>query len=225
MKISIVVPAHNEEGNIIPLRRKIKSAMKGVDYNLIFVDDGSKDWTLSEMEEAADDRTTVIGFPERRGKCFALFSGIKHSSGDIIATMDADLQNDPNDIIRMVEELDSGYDCICGWRARRMDDPVKRASSRIGNSINNIVLGVGLHDNTCPVKVFRRECVSNLTYFREFHRFIPVMVKYQGFTIREMKICHRRRSRGKSKYGIRNRLLGNVRTMWKVRFKPERLMS
>ncbi len=225
MKVSIITTAHNEEKNIIPLCEKIKKAMGRIDYEFIAVDDGSTDKTPDELRKVKDRRFKIISLGKHRGKCFALFAGLKKSTGEIIATLDSDLQDDPRDIPRMVEELEKGYDCICGWRYRRRDDFVKRLSSKIGNLLNNIFLGLKLHDNTCPVKVFRRECVSKIRYFENFHRFIPVMTKVQGFRIKEYKVRHYPRIYGVSKYRIRDIIIGNVKTMFMVKLKHRGLLT
>lgn len=225
MKISIVTTAHNEEGNIPILYEQIKTAMINTDYEVIMVDDGSSDKTSDELGKIKDIRFNVLHLKERKGKCFALYEGIKKSSGGIIATLDADLQNDPADILEMVRELENGYDCICGWRRERKDVAIKKISSRIGNALNNMALGVDLHDNNCPVKVFRRECVSRIKYFKNYHRFIPVLIKAQGYRMKEYEVRHRPRIHGNSKYGLHNRIFGNILPMFMVKFRRKRLLE
>lgn len=225
MKVSIITTAHNEEKNIFPLYKKIKKIINKTDYEIIIVDDGSIDNTYNELKKIKDRRFKIIHLKKQMGKCFALYEGLKKSEGEIIATLDADLQDDPRDILNMIKELESGYDCICGWRYKRKDNFVKKFSSKVGNFLNNIFLGLNLHDNTCPVKVFKKDCVSKIKYFDNFHRFIPIMVSVQGFRIKESKIRHYFRKYGVSKYGIHNRILGNFKTMFMVKFKHKKLLK
>ena len=225
MKISIITTVCNEEKNIIPLCRKVKGAMGKMDYEVIAVDDGSTDKTYEELRKIKDRGLRIIRLKEHRGKCFALYTGFKKSSGEIIATLDSDLQDDPKDITKMVKELENGWDCVCGWRYERKDSFVKKISSKIGNFVNNKFLGLKLHDNNCPMKVFRRECISKVKYFENFHRFIPAMIKIQGFRIKELKVNHYPRIYGVSKYGIRNRILGNIKTIFMVKFKNKELLT
>lgn len=225
MKISIITTAYNEEKNILPLCRKIKKVMGRTDYEVIAVDDGSSDSTYSELRRIKDRRFRVMRLRENQGKSLALYRGLEESRGEVIATIDSDLQDDPRDILRMVEKLGKGYDCICGWRHDRKYGLVKRVSSRIGNLVNNCLLGVNLHDNNCPVKVFRRECLARVRYFDGFHRFIPAMVKAQGFGVREYRVRHHPRIYGVSKYGIRGRIWGNLKTILMVRYKHKELLK
>jgi dolichol-phosphate mannosyltransferase len=225
MKVSVVIPAYNEEAGVIPLCEGIKKAMEGMEYEVMFVDDGSTDNTRSEFVKAGDRRFRLISLGKHMGKCFALYRGMMESSGGIIATLDSDLQNDPGDIPAMVKELEKGWDCVCGWRFDRKDSLSKRVSSRIGNFVNNRLLGLEFHDNNCPVKVFRRECVSEIRYFKNFHRFMPAMIRLQGFRIGEFRVRHYPRMHGSSKYGIRNRVFGNLMTMLMVKFRHKELLE
>jgi glycosyltransferase involved in cell wall biosynthesis len=221
--LSLIIPAHNEEGNILHLGRKIRHALKGTDHEVIFVDDGSTDGTLDEMEMVSRANTRIISLQSRKGKSAAIYEGIKNSAGDVIATMDADMQDDPSEIPRMLGELGKGYDMVCGWRQGRKDGPIKRVSSSIGNAANNAILKVGLHDNNCPLKVFRRECLSGMRYFDSMHRFIPALAMMRGYSVKEVVVSHHRRAKGKSKYGVRNRLLCNMKAMFMVKFRGREL--
>jgi len=224
MKVSVITTAYNEEENIIQVYERIKKAVLGKDCEIIAVDDGSTDKTYAELRKIRDKRLKIIRLKKNRGKSFALYEGLKRAKGTIIATIDADGQNDPRDIPRMVKILGTRYDCVFGWRYKRRDGLIKNISSKIGNSFNNKLLGVNLHDNTCPVKVFRRVCVSKIQYFENFHRFIPAMIKLQGFRINEYKVNHYPRIHGTSKYGIGNRLFGNLKTLFMVKFKHRELL-
>jgi dolichol-phosphate mannosyltransferase len=224
MRISVVSTACNEAGNVLPMWRQVKNAFRGLDYDVVIVDDGSSDGTFAELESIKDPRLRVIRLGRRMGKCYALYEGIRHSKAGIIATMDADLQDDPRDIPPMVRKLGRGVGCVCGWRRKRCDGAVKRLSSRIGNLLNNRLTGVGLHDNTCPVKVFRRECVQRIRYFRNYHRFLPILVKLQGYGLTEQVVRNRPRIRGRSKYGIRNRMFGNLLTILRIKINHKRFL-
>ncbi len=225
MKISIITTAYNEEKNIVPMYEKIKKAMGKEDYEIIAVDDGSNDKTLAELLRIKDNAFRVIRMKKRLGKSFALYEGIKNANGKAIATIDADQQDDPEDIPKMVKQLDKGYDCVCGWRHKRKDSLGKRITSKIGNFLNNKLLGVNLHDSNCPVKVFRKECISEIRYFENFHRFIPAMIKLQGFKIKECKVRHYPRVYGVSKYSVHGRLLETIKTFLLVKLKHRELLK
>jgi len=228
MKISIVLPAYNEEKNIKLIYGKIKKSfenLKKLDYEIIFVNDGSTDNTRKELMKIKDKRVRVIDSSNRRGKSFALFTGIENAKGNIIATLDADLQDNPGDILRLLDRLNEGYDLVCGWRHKRNDSFVKKVSSKVGNYINNSFLKIELHDNNCPIKVFKKECVENLIVFENLHRFIPVLAKMQGYNICEEKVEHFPRIHGKSKYGVHNRIFGNLKTLFIIKFMPTLVMK
>lgn len=225
MKLSIITTAYNEEKNIIPLYKKIKRAMCDIDYEIITVDDGSTDNTFNELRKIDDKKSKIILLKEHMGQSFALYRGIEKSRGDIIATIDSDLQSDPIDIIEMVKELGKGYDCICGWRHDRKDRFVKKITSKIGNFLNNKILGINLHDNNCTVKVFRKDCISGVRYFDNFHRFIPIMIKKQGFRIKEFKVRHYPRVYGISKYGTHDRIFGNLKTLLTIKLNYKWLLK
>ncbi len=224
-KISIVTTAFNEEKNIAPMHKKIKEAMKGINYEIIAVDDGSTDGTLKELKKINDPLLRIIKFEKRTGKDFALYKGIQKSNGTIIATIDADLQDEPRDIPLMIKLLGKNCDCVFGWRFERKDGFVKRNFSSVGNFLNNLLLEVNLHDNGCPVKVFKKKCVAKVKYFENFHRFIPLMIKTQRFKIKEFKVKHHPRIHGVSKYGVHNRIVGNIKTFLKVKFGYNELLE
>ncbi len=221
--VSVIVPAHNEQGNITPLSRKIESSLAGIDHETIFVDDGSTDGTLREMESASSEGTKVLTLGKRMGKSAAIYEGIMSSGGDIIATIDADLQNDPAEILSMLKEMENGFDMVCGWRHDRKDGKMKRFSSSVGNVLNRIILGIVLHDNNCPLKVFRRDCISSVRYFDNMHSFLPALAIMQGYRIKELRVSHYERIRGSSKYGVRNRIIGNAMATMTVKFRKRRL--
>ena len=218
MHLSIVAPAYNEEKNILPLFRDVTDAMGGMKHEFILVDDGSSDGTWKEIMNIDSPSLNAIRLGRHGGKCLALYRGMCAASGDVIATMDSDLQDDPRDIPAMVREVGRGYDLVCGRRLHRKDGRIKIISSRIGNVINNAVFGLGLNDCNCPLRVFRKECMSGVGYVRDMHRFIPAIMSARGFRIKEMDVGHRPRVHGKSNYGILDRIPGSLSTMLMIRF-------
>ena len=204
MKLSVVVPVMNEEENIEPLFKAIREALEGIDYELIMVDDGSTDGTVQKMKELADERTKIIVFARNFGQTTAMAAGIDAAQGDLIATLDGDLQNDPRDIPMMIEKLEKeGWDLVAGRRANRQDGVfLRKIPSKIANAIIRRTTGVYLHDYGCTIKVFRRDVAKNLGLYGELHRFIPVLAKMYGAKITEVDVRHHPRIHGQSKYGI-----------------------
>jgi len=226
MKISIVTTAYNEERNILPLLKEIEGAFKNIDYELLFVNDGSTDKTLAETDRAKNKRTKIINLAKRQGKSFALYTGLKNTSNEIIATIDADLQNNPKDVLKLLKILRSqGCDFCCGWRHKRNDVFLKRISSKIGHYFTNIFLKTGLHDINCPLMVFKKDCLKKIIFFENFHRFFPALVKFQGYKICEAKIEDRPRLHGKSKYGIRNRVFGSLKTILMIKYNKKSFLE
>lgn len=207
MDISIVVPIYNEEENIPLLYAEIKEVMDSTDYQyeLICVDDGSSDRSVAVLEQLSseDDRLVVIELRRNFGQTAAMSAGFDHARGDIIVTMDGDLQNDPHDIPAMVEKLNSGYDVVTGWRHDRKDPFISRKlPSLLANKLISWITGVGLHDYGCTLKAFRREVTENIRLYGEMHRFIPAIASGMGISFTEVKVNHRARRFGTSKYGI-----------------------
>lgn len=206
MTISIVIPLYNEEENIRELHSRLKPVMDvvGDEYEIIFIDDGSTDGTLSLLQEIQQEDDTVIVLSLRRnfGQTAAFAAGFDYSRGDIILTMDGDLQNDPRDIPRLLE-LMKDNDLVSGWRKRRKDPFLsRRLPSLIANSLISKVTGVNLHDYGCSLKAYRRDVIKNLKLYGEMHRFIPAVASWYGVRIAEVETTHHPRLRGKSKYGI-----------------------
>lgn len=224
MKISIITTAYNEERNVLLFYESLKKALKGIDYELVFVNDGSTDRTLAEIKKIKDERVRIIK-QEHRGKAFALYNGLQNAKNEIIATIDCDLQDDPSDIIKLLKKLNKDCDFVCGWRHERKDGIVKKVSSKIGNLFLKTFFSVHLHDNNCPLKVFRKECVQNIVFFEHFHRFLTVLAKIQGYRISEEKVKHYPRKYGNSKYGIRNRMLGNFKTILMIKFRKKMVLK
>ena len=204
MKISVVIPAFNEEGNITPLYKKIKEVLENKkEWELIFVNDGSNDGTGKEMEEIAktDGRVKIVNLATNFGKSIALKEGFKQAEGDIIFTMDADLQDDPEEIEKFLQKLEEGYDGVCGWRLPRRDPLWKKLPSRIFNFFVSLLGGVKLHDINCGYKAFRKEVIEELDFYGDLYRFIPLLAHSKGFKVTEIKVKHFPRKKGKSKYG------------------------
>ncbi|MGC8852016.1 MAG: glycosyltransferase family 2 protein [Hydrogenobacter sp.] len=203
--ISVVIPAYNEEQNIPILYQKLTQVLEGKDYEIIFVDDGSEDGTFNVLEEIAnkDKRVKVIRFKRNYGQTSAMYAGFQHAKGDVIITMDADLQNDPEDIPALLEKLEEGYDIVSGWRKDRKDPFLsRRLPSMIANWIISKVTGVHLHDYGCTLKAYRAKLLKDLELYGDMHRFLPALTKRQGAKITEIVVGHHPRIYGKSKYGI-----------------------
>jgi len=205
--LSIVIPVYNEEQNVPLLHQEVRQALDPLrlPYEVIYVDDGSRDGSVARLTEIAarDRNVVVICFRRNFGQTAALSAGITHSQGEIIILMDADLQNNPSDIPAMLAKLDEGYDVVSGWRRKRRDPFFSRKlPSRIANGIISRVTGVKLHDYGCTLKAYRRETLETTRLYGEMHRFIPVYASWAGARITEMPVNHRARKYGKSKYGI-----------------------
>ncbi|RUM45998.1 MAG: glycosyltransferase [Hydrogenimonas sp.] len=203
-KLSVVIPVMNEEDNIAPLFEAVRNALKDIDYELIMVDDGSSDDTVKRMKELADERTKIIIFNRNFGQTTAMAAGIEEAQGELIATLDGDLQNDPADIPMMIEKLETGgWDLVAGRRAKRQDGIfLRKIPSLIANAIIRKSTKVYLHDYGCTLKVFKRDVAKNLGLYGELHRFIPVLAKMYGARITEVDVRHHPRIHGQSKYGI-----------------------
>lgn len=205
MQLSVVIPMMNEEENVKPLFEAIRSALSDkFDYEVILVDDGSSDNTVSLMKEFADAHTNILVFNRNYGQSSAMQAGIDHASGDLIITLDGDLQNDPSDIPMMVEKLQKeNWDVVAGIRAKRQDGMLlRKIPSKAANWLIRKFTGVYLKDYGCTLKVFRKEVAKNLGLYGELHRFIPVLAKLYGANITEVDVKHHARIHGESKYGI-----------------------
>ncbi|MCB9282535.1 MAG: glycosyltransferase family 2 protein [Lewinellaceae bacterium] len=203
-KISIVVTVYNEAENIAPLVSRIEAAMAGIDYELIYVDDGSSDDTVKNLRAIQNERLIVIEFRKNYGQSLALMAGIDHAQGEYIATMDGDLQNDPSDIPLMLEKAESeDWDMVAGNRANRQDGfLLRKLPSRIANWMIRRLSGVHLKDYGCALKVFRAELAKDLGLYGELHRFIPVLAQLEGARITQVDVRHHAREFGQSKYGL-----------------------
>ena len=204
---SIIVPVYNEEESIPFLHEQITEAMKTLptSYEVVYVDDGSRDLSFRRLQEVAskDPHVTVIQFRRNFGQTAAIAAGISKSLGDVLVFMDADLQNDPTDIPRLLQKIEEGYDVVSGWRVNRQDAALSRnLPSKLANSLISSVTGVRLHDYGCTLKAYRREVLDHVNLYGEMHRFIPAHAAWVGATIAELPVQHHARKYGKSKYGI-----------------------
>lgn len=207
MDISVVVPLYNEEDNVQLLYEEIKGVLDTMaeQAEIVFVDDGSRDTTLAKLEaiQAGDDHVRVVSLRRNFGQTAAMTAGFDHARGGVIITMDGDLQNDPHDIPQLVAKLNEGYDVVTGWRHDRQDAFLsRRLPSQLANRLISWVTGVGLHDYGCTLKAFRREVIDNINLYGEMHRFIPAIASGMGISFTEVKVNHRARRFGTSKYGI-----------------------
>ncbi len=204
--ISLVVPVFNEAQNIQPLYKEIVPILErmNVPFEIVFVDDGSRDGSLQRLIHLNlyDKRVRVIAQRKWYGQTAAMDAGIKNARHDLIVTMDADLQNDPNDIPRLFAKLNEGYDLVAGWRWKRRDPLMKRMLSRIAHVMRSFIIEEKVHDQGCTLKIFRKECFRDFTLYGEMHRYIPTLVSLKGFKIGELKVNHRQRKAGKTKYSI-----------------------
>ena len=224
-EISLVVPAHDEAGNILELARAVSKAFAGRDYEVILVDDESTDATREEMLAARreDPRIRVIAKTMRQGKTTALLAGFDHARGELIATIDADLQDDPADVLRCVEALGPGVHAVNGWRLRRQDDFVKRVSSKVGNGVRRWVLGGPVKDAGTGIRVFRREVLAAWLPFEGMHRYFGELAQMRGFHVVEVGVGHRPRHAGHAKYGVGNRLGRGIVDVLAVRWMQRRV--
>ncbi|MCG8375541.1 MAG: glycosyltransferase family 2 protein [Chlorobiales bacterium] len=204
MKLSVVIPLMNEEESIKPLFEALKSALSGIEHEIIIVDDGSTDATVSTAKKYAPGNTKILIFNKNYGQTTALAAGIDHAGGELIATMDGDLQNDPADIPAMIEYLvENDLDVVAGRRAGRKDGMfLRKIPSRIANVLIRTMTDVHIRDYGCTLKVFKKDVAKNLGLYGELHRFIPVLVQLYGARMAEMDVRHNPRKYGVSKYGI-----------------------
>lgn len=210
--ISLVIPVLNEVESLQPLYHKIVEQLEptGQAFEIIFVDDGSTDGSFNVLRElhSADQRVTVIRFRRNFGKSPALLAGFRQARGEVIFTMDADLQDDPAEIPLFLEQIAEGYDLVSGWKFPRLDPPSKTVPSKIFNAVVARTTGVHLHDMNCGFKAYRREVIEDLKLYGELHRFIPVMARWRGFAVSEVKVRHHPRQFGASKFGAKRFLRG-----------------
>lgn len=206
IEISVVIPVYNEEDNVWPLYDNLEPVLSklGRNYEVILVDDGSKDGTYNKLRQLHEKNNhfKVIKFRRNFGQTPAMRAGFDFASGGIIITLDADLQNDPEDIPKILEKMDEGYDIVSGWRKNRKDKVSRRFPSAIANKIISVLFRVRLHDYGCTLKAYRKEVLDNIELYGEMHRYIPAIASWMGVKVAEIPVNHRARKFGKAKYGI-----------------------
>lgn len=208
--LSVIVPLYNEEGNVKELHRRIYEAVRAIGrpFEIIFIDDGSRDKTVEETAHLSPLR--LIRFRKNFGQTAAFDAGIKAAKGEIIITLDGDLQNDPADIPLLLAKIDEGYDVVSGWRFDRKDSLMKRFFSRGANLLRSILVKDGIHDSGCSLKAYRKECFDEVDLFGEMHRFMPALLALDGFRVAEVKVSHHPRVHGVTKYNWKRAIKGFV---------------
>ena len=206
-ELSVFLPVFNEQDNIEQLNTRLADALKGLgrSYEVIYVDDGSTDHSMARLRKIAvgDPQVRVVSLRRNYGQTAAMSAGIDHARGQILIPMDADLQNDPADISRLLEKLDEGYDVVSGWRKDRKDRWLTRQlPSRLANRLVARISGVGLHDFGCSLKAYRRDALTGVKLYGEMHRFIPIYAGWAGAKVTEIPVTHHPRAAGESKYGL-----------------------
>jgi glycosyltransferase involved in cell wall biosynthesis len=232
--ISVIVPVHDEERTVALLYEELDSALQPLDqpWEVVFVDDGSTDGSFAALTRLHDarDNVRVIRLRRNFGKATALSAGFAHAEGDILVTIDADLQDDPTEIPRLLAKLDEGFDLVTGWKAHRRDPLSRRVPSKIFNWVTGRVSGLRLHDLNCGLKAYRVEVVKGLSLYGELHRFIPVLAHYRGHRIAELPVNHRPREHGRSRYGVERYVRGfldllTVSFIGRYRYRPLHLFG
>src|SRR6478672_2665295 len=206
-EVSVFLPVYDEEPNLLPLHAKLDEALKalGRSAEIIYVDDGSSDGSLNVLRQIAqlDNRVRVVALKRNYGQTAAMAAGIDAAKGDVLIPMDADLQNDPADIVRLLDKMDEGYDVVSGWRKNRQDTLVTRKiPSMMANRLISWIGGVPLHDYGCSLKAYRRESLEDVQLYGEMHRFIPIYASWSGARVTEIPVEHHARTMGTSKYGL-----------------------
>jgi glycosyltransferase involved in cell wall biosynthesis len=223
--LSVVVPVYNEEANIQLLVGELVATLDTLDRpcEIIFVDDGSRDGGLRALREAreGDPRIRILSFEENAGQSAAMAAGFRAARGDVIVTLDADLQNRPADIPLLLEQLPE-YDMACGWRVNRQDPWIRRLSSHIANAVRNRLSHEQIRDTGCSLKAYKRACLERINLYDGMHRFLPTLFRMEGFRVVEVRVGHYPRRHGVSKYNIRNRLIPSFIDLLAVRWMKKR---
>jgi len=225
--LSLVIPAYNEQENIELLLERVGAALKQTQqpFEVIIVDDGSNDSTPQQLDAAMGRYPwlRVLRMGINKGQSAAFDAGFKAAKGEVIATIDADLQNDPEEIPRLLPLL-NGYDMIAGWRQKRQDSSLRRVQSRIANRIRNWISQEDIRDSACSLKLYKRHCLDGIQLYNGMHRFMPTLVKMRGYTVREEPVKHSPRHAGTAKYGLRNRAFRAFVDLLAVRWMKMRYM-
>jgi glycosyltransferase involved in cell wall biosynthesis len=232
--ISVVVPVYDEELTLAALYDELEAALEplGTSWEVVYVDDGSSDGSFAALTRlhAAHGNVRVVRLRRNFGKATALAAGFAQARGDAVVTIDADLQDDPAEIPRLLAKLDEGFDLVSGWKAKRRDPWLRRAFSRVFNAATSRVSGLRLHDLNCGLKAYRAEALEGLRIYGELHRFLPVLAHYRGFRVAELPVNHRQRVHGRSRYGPERYLRGfldllTVTFIGRYRYRPLHLFG
>lgn len=227
-ELSIVIPLYNERENLVYLEEELSKHLPGLNrsYEIIFVDDGSSDGGAQVIKSLKkfNPHIRLIRFGSNAGQTAAFDAGFKAARGDIVITMDADLQNSPADISPLLEKIGE-YDMVCGWRYERSDPWIKKISSTIANMVRNKLSDDDIADTGCSLKAYRRECLEDFKLFNGMHRFFPTLMKMKGYKVVEVKVNHYPRLHGKSKYNIRNRLFTSFLDLLVIRWMKKRRLT
>jgi glycosyltransferase involved in cell wall biosynthesis len=226
--LSVVIPVYNEEANVLPLASQLAGALAAWDGPLefLFVNDGSTDMTLERLREAqeSDARIRIAYFRRNQGQTAAMAAGFRAAKGEIIVTLDGDLQNDPAEIPRLAA-LIGDHDVVCGVRQKRRDTLWRRFSSRVANGFRNWATGDDIVDTGCTLKAYRRELVAGLELYKGMHRFLPTLLKMRGARVTQVPVSHRPRLHGQTKYGTWGRMIKGLADVWAVRWMKKNLIS
>jgi glycosyltransferase involved in cell wall biosynthesis len=201
-RVSVVIPVYNEADNIAELFHELASVLDrlGKEYEIIFIDDCSTDSTPAVLHELrkSSSRLKAIRLRRNSGQSAAMSAGFDHVGGDLIITMDGDLQNDPADIPLLLDKMEEGYDVVCGWRANRKDPLTKKLFSRFSNTLRHFLINDNIHDYGCTLRAYKKECISDFELWGDMHRYIPALIRINGYRVGEAKVNHRERLHGKS---------------------------
>ncbi len=227
----MIIPIKDERDNLEPLTARLLAVLEARDesrtapFELFYIDDGSTDGSSDILDRLAKEYppVRVIHFDRNYGQTSAFDAGFRHTTGELVVTIDGDLQNDPEDIPMLLEHAKT-YDLVCGWRANRHDSLVRKVSSRIANRVRSAVTGDRVHDTGCSLKIFRRAVVDRLQLFEGMHRFFPALALLHGFTVTEVPVRHHPRVHGRSKYGVGNRLFKGLYDLVAVRWMQGRVL-
>ena len=203
--ISVIIPIHNEEENIKKLSQSILEALSNIDFEVLFINDGSTDNSEEDIRSISKNYSNMklINLRRNYGQTAAMQAGFDYSKGDIVVPMDGDLQNDPKDIPILIDKINEGYDVVSGWRKNRSDKKITRIlPSKIANGLISKISGLHLHDYGCTLKAYRKEIINDIKLYGEMHRFIPIYAAWEGGKVTEIEVTHHARSAGKTKYGL-----------------------